>query len=101
MRAVRVKTGISIAVIAATLFGVVALEAAPKKTASLNAAPNKSTSAAVGPKPKLWAPKGCPAGMAPIPSDTGGFCIDRYEAALLEVLPNGKTKNHSPYEPVG
>ncbi len=101
MRAVRVKTGISIAVITATLFGVVALEAAPKKTASLNAAPNKSTSTAVGPKAKVWAPKGCPAGMAPIPSETGGFCIDRYEAALVEVLPSGKTKNHSPYEPVG
>jgi len=32
---------------------------------------------------------GCPQGMAPI---GGRFCIDRYEAALVEILPNGEER---------
>ena len=71
-----------------------------KKDASLNPAPNKSNSTLASVAPKLTAPKGCPAGMAPIPSETGGFCIDRYEAGVVELLPKGKIKAHSPYEPV-
>jgi formylglycine-generating enzyme len=40
---------------------------------------------------------GCPAGMASI---FGKFCIDRYEASVLEVLPDKTTRPHSPYAPV-
>jgi formylglycine-generating enzyme len=70
--------------------------AAPSKTASLSAG-NKSAPQSTA---KLIAPKGCPTGMASIPSETGGFCIDRYEAAVVELLPTGKTQPHSPYKPV-
>ena len=41
--------------------------------------------------------KGCPAGMASV---FGRFCIDQYEAATVELLPGGKFRKHSPYEPV-
>ena len=77
-----------------------ALDAAPSKTASLNPAPNKSTSTSIGAAPKLIAPKDCPVAMAGIPTETGGFCIDRYEAEVVEVLSSGQPKAHSPYEPV-
>ena len=40
---------------------------------------------------------GCPAGMALI---DGRYCIDRYEATVVEVLPNGEERPHSPFEPV-
>jgi formylglycine-generating enzyme required for sulfatase activity len=39
----------------------------------------------------------CPDGMAAI---GGKFCIDRFEAGTVEVLPKGKTRKHSPYEAV-
>jgi formylglycine-generating enzyme len=41
--------------------------------------------------------KGCPAGMASV---LGRFCIDRYEASTVEILPGGKTRAHSPFAPV-
>ncbi|MBI4954862.1 MAG: SUMF1/EgtB/PvdO family nonheme iron enzyme [Myxococcales bacterium] len=41
--------------------------------------------------------KGCPKGMVSV---LGAFCIDQYEAATVELLPGGKVKAHSPYEPV-
>ncbi|HSO37447.1 MAG TPA: SUMF1/EgtB/PvdO family nonheme iron enzyme [Labilithrix sp.] len=39
----------------------------------------------------------CPRSMVPI---EGRFCIDRYEAALVDVLPSGEERAHSPFEPV-
>ncbi len=82
------------------VMGALAIDAAPNKTASLNPAPNKTNSTLVAPTKKVWAPKGCPAGMTAISSDTGGFCIDRYEAGVVEMLAKGKVKNHSPFLPV-
>jgi formylglycine-generating enzyme required for sulfatase activity len=41
--------------------------------------------------------KGCPAGMSNV---MGKFCIDKYEASTVEVLPGGKTQPHSPYASV-
>jgi formylglycine-generating enzyme required for sulfatase activity len=41
--------------------------------------------------------KGCPAGMSAI---LGKYCIDKFEASTVEVLPGGKTRAHSPYEHV-
>ena len=40
---------------------------------------------------------GCPDGMAAIED----FCVDRYEAALLELLPDGTETPHSPYHNPG
>jgi formylglycine-generating enzyme len=42
-------------------------------------------------------PRGCPERMVSI---GGAFCIDQYEASTLEILPNGKTRRHSPFKPV-
>lgn len=43
----------------------------------------------------------CPSGMALIGGDAGPtFCIDRYEAGLLEVRDQGDTVPHSPFDPV-
>ncbi len=39
----------------------------------------------------------CPEGMADI---DGRFCIDRYEATLMDVLANGEERAHSPFDPV-
>jgi sulfatase modifying factor 1 len=41
--------------------------------------------------------KGCPAGMASI---LGKFCVDKYEASVVEVLVGNKTRAHSPFAPV-
>jgi formylglycine-generating enzyme len=41
--------------------------------------------------------KRCPDGMANV---LGRFCIDKYEASTVEMLPKKKTRKHSPYEPV-
>jgi hypothetical protein len=77
------------------------LAAAPTgPVASLTPAPVKSSSTKLATPPALRAPKACPTGMAAIPSATGGFCIDRYEASVVEVLPNGKTRTHSPFAQV-
>ncbi|MBS2016904.1 MAG: SUMF1/EgtB/PvdO family nonheme iron enzyme [Deltaproteobacteria bacterium] len=40
----------------------------------------------------------CPSAMAEI---DGTFCIDRYEASLVDVLPNGEERPHSPFDGVG
>jgi formylglycine-generating enzyme len=39
----------------------------------------------------------CPSGMVDI---EGRFCIDKFEASLLEILPNGDERPWSPYFPV-
>ena len=39
----------------------------------------------------------CPKSMVPI---EGLFCIDRYEATLVDVLANGEERAHSPFTPV-
>jgi len=101
---------LSVTLAVSAVIGPLALDAYAKKNdkkktekvASLNPAPVKSNSKLVTPPPsKPYGPKaGCPAGMAGIPTELGGFCIDRYEAALVDVLPNGKTKSHSPFTPV-
>lgn len=41
--------------------------------------------------------KACPTGMQNV---NGSFCIDPYEAAVVEILDKGKTKKHPYYEPV-
>ncbi|WP_437922675.1 SUMF1/EgtB/PvdO family nonheme iron enzyme [Sorangium sp. So ce291] len=50
------------------------------------------------PRPAAAARKGCPAGMASV---RGEFCIDRFEASTVELLPDGGERRHSPFEPVG
>ncbi len=42
----------------------------------------------------------CPRHMASVVSGEHSFCIDRYEAAVVEVGERGRTTPHSPYEPV-
>ena len=37
----------------------------------------------------------CPDGMAFVPGS--GFCVDRYEASLMEIRPDGREVPHSPY----
>ena len=39
----------------------------------------------------------CPPGMANV---EGRFCIDRWEASLVEILPNGDERPYDPYTPV-
>ncbi len=46
-------------------------------------------------KSKRW--KRCPKSMVSI---GGKYCIDRYEAYVNVILPGGKLKRHSPFEPV-
>ncbi|MFO0711003.1 MAG: SUMF1/EgtB/PvdO family nonheme iron enzyme [Sandaracinus sp.] len=41
---------------------------------------------------------GCPSGMVPV---TASFCVDRYEASLVEVLADGSTTEWSPYHNPG
>lgn len=49
------------------------------------------------PAPRLAFAKGCPANMSSV---LGKFCIDRYEASTVEVQKGGRTRSHSPFEPV-
>ncbi len=84
MRAVAVKQSVSAGVIVSGLLAVMSLGAAPVTTGART----------------ISAPKGCSAGMAPIPTDSGGFCIDRYEGSLVEVLAGGKTRTHPFYAEV-
>ncbi|HVY45648.1 MAG TPA: SUMF1/EgtB/PvdO family nonheme iron enzyme [Minicystis sp.] len=42
-------------------------------------------------------PHRCPAHMVSV---LGRFCIDAFEASTVEVLPGGKTRPHSPFQPV-
>ena len=96
-----VRSGAAVGPALVLTLAAFALDAAPSKTASLNPAPNKSNSKLTGAAaPNLVAPKGCPGGMAPIPTETGGFCIDRYEASVVEMTATGAAKAHSPYDPV-
>ena len=44
---------------------------------------------------------GCPSEMAPVDQRTGRFCVDRWEAGLVDVLPTGEERAHSPFYPVG
>ena len=55
---------------------------------SMDDAPRPSIFLAGHPTP------GCPDGMADI---DGRFCIDRYEASLVEVLPNGDERPYDPF----
>ncbi len=48
-------------------------------------------------KGKPGARPGCPGDMVSI---LGRYCIDRYEAYTVELLADGKTRAHSPYESV-
>jgi len=41
---------------------------------------------------------GCPPDMASI---DGRYCVDRYEASLREILPNGEERPWSPFLPIG
>ncbi len=81
--------------------------AQPKVTSSLARSTNASSNdadqhkARIGETPKE-AFSGvldgrCPRSMVDI---EGRFCIDRYEASLLDVLPNGEERAHSPFGPV-
>jgi hypothetical protein len=97
----RSRSVLGLGIASAMSLAALSLDAKPNvKTASLNPAPNKTSSTIVTPTAKLIAPKGCPAGMAAIPTESGGFCIDKYEASVVEVLASGKTKAHAPYTPV-
>jgi formylglycine-generating enzyme required for sulfatase activity len=49
------------------------------------------------PRPAAAKPKGCPKNMVSV---QGRYCIDRYEASVVEVLKGGKTRNHSPFLPI-
>lgn len=44
---------------------------------------------------------GCPAGMAQVQDGPRRFCIDRYEASLVEIGAGGRETDFSPYETVG
>lgn len=57
-------------------------------------APKKRAEPKVG-KPKRWGK--CPWDMVTI---RGQYCIDRYEAYVAELLPSGKLKKHSVFEPL-
>jgi formylglycine-generating enzyme len=47
--------------------------------------------------PRGGSENGCPQGMASVDHR---FCVDRYEASLIEVLPNGEERAWSPYQSV-
>ncbi|HEY1956532.1 MAG TPA: SUMF1/EgtB/PvdO family nonheme iron enzyme [Polyangiaceae bacterium] len=53
------------------------------------------------PRPSIFlyghVPGVCPDGMANV---EGRFCIDRWEASLVELLPNGDERPYDPYTPV-
>jgi sulfatase modifying factor 1 len=70
---------------AAFALGLAAMPWVPLAHAQSKPAPPKS--------PRVL---GCPGDMVAV----GGTCIDRYEAYVVELLPNGKAKAHSPFEPV-
>ena len=84
-----------------------ATDAAARTNALSASLPAPSPSDAPGPTPRVAStPKEslggdangrCPRNMAPI---EGRFCIDRYEAALVDVLANGDEQAHSPFTPL-
>ena len=49
------------------------------------------------PEPGAAKHKHCPDGMVPVGD---AFCIDQYEASVVEVVGKGKTREHSPFEGV-
>jgi formylglycine-generating enzyme len=49
------------------------------------------------PRPAIAKGDGCPEGMNSV---DGVFCIDRYEASTVEMLPGEQTRPHSPFESV-
>jgi hypothetical protein len=67
-------------------------------TAGLEAAPTKGM-ASLGPGDEPVAVR-CPRNMAAVVTEGRAFCIDKYEAAVVEVGERGRTAPHSPYEPV-
>lgn len=75
---------------------------APKKAAASERQPakrrveKKATGPAAAPK-KPRGPVPCPADMVSV---RGRFCIDRYEAYVVEMLPGGAVRRHSPFHPV-
>jgi hypothetical protein len=51
--------------------------------------------------PRGGSENGCPQGMASVQhGSNGAFCVDRYEASLVEVLPNGEERAWSPYQSI-
>jgi sulfatase modifying factor 1 len=88
------------AIATAAAFGLLApfaLASEPRASASLTAAPRATAGVKGGAKP--GSPK-CPPHMSAIASATGGYCIDKYEGSLVEVLASGKTKAFSAYATV-
>lgn len=84
----KVAAGFALAAVVTLTAG---LEAAPpKRVASL--AGGSGASSDVAPR--------CPRHMASVAANGHAFCIDRYEAGVVEVDPRGRTSPHSPYEPV-
>lgn len=49
------------------------------------------------PRPRTPARSRCPSDMEPV---HGAFCIDRYEAFVAEILPDGQLRRRSPFEPL-
>lgn len=84
-------------------FGLAAIATIVTLTVGLEARPEKKpgrTASLVGDGEGMPPPPRCPRGMAPVTTPGHAFCIDRYEASVVEVLEGGKTVPHSPYEPV-
>jgi len=79
--------------------------AAPRDASSLSSQPNATSSAAsvaVSPPPldsvaaDVAAP--CPPEMAFVTARHAGFCVDRFEAQLVEVFSDGTRRPHAPSE---
>ena len=80
----------ALALAALTLLGVTADSDALAK--------DRATEGAKSPKAKAKPRRtGCPSDMVSV---WGGYCIDRYEAYVAEMLPGGKLRRHSPFEPI-
>ena len=81
---------------------------APRVSASLGAAgaagkdaPSHESRLARAAPGRKTLDNGCPEEMAPIDQRSGRYCIDRWEASLVDVLPSGEERAHSPFYPVG
>jgi len=75
--------------LAATLGGASETAPSPPRAPRIAATPKEPLGGDVSSR--------CPQNMAPI---DGHYCIDRYEAALIDVLPNGDERAHSPFTPL-
>jgi len=62
-----------------------------------HAKPDKSAKRRSDKRGEKRSKKKCPGDMASI---WGGFCIDRYEAYVNEIIGKGKLKRHSPFHPL-